>query len=66
MAAQVAAHPAVRDVVLQCSAINDIDASALESLQTIQERLAQAGIRLHLSEFKGPVMDRLQRAGLPA
>ncbi|MFN4104200.1 MAG: SulP family inorganic anion transporter, partial [Tepidimonas sp.] len=49
VAAQVAAHPAVRDVVLQCSAINDIDASALESLQTIQERLAQAGIRLHLS-----------------
>ena len=66
VAAQVAARPAVRDVVLQCSAINEIDASALESLQTIQERLAQAGIRLHLSEVKGPVMDRLQRAGLPA
>ena len=66
VAAQIAARPAVRDVVLQCSAINEIDASALESLQTIQERLAQAGIRLHLSEVKGPVMDRLQRAGLPA
>lgn len=66
VAAQVATRPAVRDVVLQCSAINEIDASALESLQTIQERLAQAGIRLHLSEVKGPVMDRLQRAGLPA
>lgn len=65
VAAQVAARPAVRDVVLQCSAINDIDASALESLQTIQARLAEAGIRLHLSEVKGPVMDRLQRAGLP-
>jgi SulP family sulfate permease len=56
----VAAHPALRHVVLQCSAINDIDASALESLEAIAQRLHDAGIALHLSEVKGPVMDRLQ------
>jgi SulP family sulfate permease len=56
----VAAQPALRHVVLQCSAINDIDASALESLETIAHRLASSGIGLHLSEVKGPVMDRLQ------
>lgn len=48
--------------MLQCSAINDIDASALESLETIDERLRTAGLQLHLSEIKGPVMDRLNRS----
>ena len=41
-------------------AINGIDASALESLEAIDQRLADSGIVLHLSEVKGPVMDRLQ------
>ena len=57
---EVATLPALRHVVLQCSAINDIDASALESLEAIHQRLVEAGISLHLSEVKGPVMDRLQ------
>jgi SulP family sulfate permease len=56
----VASRPALKHVVLQCSAINDIDASALESLETINHRLRDAGVRLHLSEVKGPVMDRLK------
>ena len=55
----VASRPELRHVVLQCSAINDIDASALESLEAIDQRLRGAGLRLHLSEVKGPVMDRL-------
>jgi len=62
VAAQVASHPQVRHVVLQCSAVNDIDASALESLEAIGERLDDAGVTLHLSEVKGPVMDRLKRS----
>ena len=57
----VAARPELRHVVLQCSAINDIDASALESLEAVVHRLRDAGVALHLSEVKGPVMDRLQR-----
>ena len=58
----VAQRPELQHVVLQCSAINDVDASALESLESISHRLRDAGIRLHLSEVKGPVMDRLQRS----
>ncbi|WP_137896320.1 sulfate permease [Ramlibacter sp. 2FC] len=61
---EVAANPQLRHVVLQCSAINDIDASALESLEAIDHRLREAGISLHLSEVKGPVMDKLQRTEL--
>ncbi|WP_448582616.1 SulP family inorganic anion transporter [Thermaurantiacus sp.] len=60
--AEVAARPALCHVVLMCSAVNAIDASALESLEAINHRLADAGIRLHLSEVKGPVMDRLQKS----
>lgn len=57
--AELATRPALRHLVLQCSAINAIDASALESLEAIEHRLHEAGVKLHLSEVKGPVMDRL-------
>lgn len=56
----VATHPEMQHLVLQCSAINSIDASALESLEAIEQRLRAAGVALHLSEVKGPVMDRLK------
>ncbi len=59
---RVAAQPELRHVILMCSAVNAIDASGLESLEAINHRLADGGIALHLSEVKGPVMDRLQRS----
>jgi sulfate permease, SulP family len=58
---QVAERPALRHVVLMCSAVNAIDASGLESLEAINHRLSDGGVKLHLSEVKGPVMDRLKR-----
>ena len=57
---ELAEHPELEHVVLMCSAVNAIDASALESLEAINQRLVDGGIQLHLSEVKGPVMDRLQ------
>ena len=62
--ALVAERPQLAHLVLLCSAINDIDASALESLEAINQRLADAGVCLHMSEVKGPVMDRLQGTDL--
>lgn len=59
---QVAERPSLRHLVLMASAVNAIDASGLESLEAINHRLADGGIRLHLSEVKGPVMDRLKRS----
>lgn len=56
---QVAANRGISDVVLMCSAVNVIDMSALESLEVIEHRLNEVGVQLHLSEVKGPVMDRL-------
>lgn len=55
-------RPQVRHLVLMCSGVNLIDASGLDSLEAIRFRLQEAGIALHLSEVKGPVMDRLQRS----
>lgn len=60
--AEALAKPELRDVILMCSAVNDLDLSALESLEAINERLKAQNIRLHLSEVKGPVMDKLQRS----
>lgn len=56
----VASQPEMSDLVLVCTAVNQVDASAMESLETINERLENAGVRLHLSDVKGPVMDQLQ------
>ncbi|MEN9222286.1 MAG: sulfate permease [Thermostichus sp. BF3_bins_97] len=57
---QVAERPEVQHVVLICSAVNFIDGSALESLLRLMEKLWQAGVRFHMAEVKGPVMDRLK------
>jgi len=56
----VGQRPRIEHLVLMCPGVNLIDASALESLEAIGERLRAAGIQLHLSEVKGPVMDRLK------
>ncbi len=60
----IAARPSVTDLILTCQAVNTIDASALESLETINRRLSHAGIRFHLAEVKGPVMDGLRKTEL--
>lgn len=56
--------PKIEHVILMCSAVNAIDLSALESLEAINERLKAAHIKFHLSEVKGPVMDRLETSHL--
>lgn len=61
---QLACNEMLSDLVLMCSAINHIDASGLEALESLNKRLLDAGVKLHLSEVKGPVMDRLARSHL--
>jgi SulP family sulfate permease len=59
---RIACEEPIEHVVLMCSAVNEIDMSALESLEEINHRLDDLGIKLHLTEVKGPVMDRLKRS----
>ena len=63
--ARVIGDDALRDVILMFSAVNEVDMSALETLETINARLQDMGITLHLSEVKRPVTDRLMRSGFP-
>lgn len=59
---RVSERPKLAHIVIMCSAINDIDFSALEVLESLNMRLQEQGLHLHLSEVKGPVMDRLKRS----
>lgn len=57
---QVARQPKVEHVILMFTAVNAVDMSALETLSKINTTLAELKISLHLSEVKGPIMDRLE------
>jgi SulP family sulfate permease len=58
----LAAQKPTRDVILLCTAINHIDSTALEMLESVSHDLRAAGVGFHLAEVKGPVMDKLQQA----
>ena len=57
----VAGNSDLEHVILQCTAVNEIDMSALEALEAIDHSLREQGVSLNLSEVKGPVMDALQK-----
>ena len=57
----VAAQTHLKDVILMCPGVNEIDMSALDSLEAINERLSQLNVKFHFSEIKGPVMDKLNK-----
>ncbi|MBT54762.1 MAG: sodium-independent anion transporter [Mameliella sp.] len=59
---RVACDEPIQHVVLMFPAVNEVDMSALETLEELNRRLSEMGIQMHLSEVKGPVMDRLQRS----
>lgn len=54
-------NPAVCHVIIMCTAVNKIDLSALDALESINRRLNDSGIKLYLSEVKGPVADVLTK-----
>ena len=62
VSARVVCDEPLSDVILMFSAVNEVDLSALESLEALNLKLKDMGIQLHLSEVKGPVMDRLKRS----
>jgi SulP family sulfate permease len=57
----VATNHGIQHFVLNCSAVNSIDASGLESLKAINQRLNDTGIAFHLCEVKGPILDGLKK-----
>jgi len=63
---KIADDPDLNNILLICTAINLVDASGLEVLESLNEKLFTAGVTLHLAEVKGPVMDMLNRTEFPA
>jgi SulP family sulfate permease len=59
----ISEHPDIQHLVFICSAINAIDANALETLETLIAEFREVGITTYLTEVKGPVMDRLEKIG---
>ncbi|MDA1074134.1 MAG: sulfate permease [Proteobacteria bacterium] len=58
-------RPATRHVLLVCNAVNMIDISGLQMLRRFNDNLLSFGIKLHLSEVKGPVIEALKSGGFP-
>ena len=58
----VGQSPDMTNLVLMCTAVNRIDASALDSLETINNRLKAAGVTLHFSDMQSRVRERLFRS----
>jgi len=60
---EIADHPDLKSLLLVCSGVNVIDASALEILESLVVELKELGIEFYMSEVKGPVMDKLVDIG---
>ncbi|MDD2724948.1 MAG: sulfate permease [Methylovulum sp.] len=61
LAGELRRQPNTKHVVLILNSVNDIDATALESLEIFNQTLQASGRTLNLSETKGPVFDKLQK-----
>lgn len=59
----LADNPDVEYFVLICSAVNFIDVSALQVLESLHHTLAAIQVGMYCAEVKGPVMDRLRKVG---
>ncbi|UOA08041.1 SulP family inorganic anion transporter [Methylobacter sp. S3L5C] len=51
----------IKHIILIFTSVSDIDATALEALENVNHALQISGITLHLSEAKGPVLDKLEK-----
>jgi SulP family sulfate permease len=60
----LADDPSLRYVLLICSAVNQVDTTALGVLTQLERSLSARGMTFALAEVKGPVMDRLRTTEL--
>ncbi len=57
-------HAHLKEIVLDASAISQIDASASQGLTDLMHSLKEKGIKLMVAEVVGPVRDTLHKTGL--
>lgn len=54
-------QPNTKHIVLIFTSVSDIDTTALDALESLNQALQAAGKTLNISEAKGPVLDKLHR-----
>lgn len=54
-------RPGTRHLLLVCSSVNSIDISGLEMLYRVNDHLEGRGIKMHLSDVKGPPLAKLHQ-----
>jgi len=60
----ISSEEEVEAVIIDGSAINDLDTTALDALRSVIETLKEWDIELHISALKGPVRDVMKKAGI--
>ncbi|MDO9047543.1 MAG: sulfate permease [Methylobacter sp.] len=59
--AELRRQPDLKHIVLIFTSISDIDTTALEVLENLNHTLQASKMTLHISEAKGPVLDKLEK-----
>ena len=54
----------IKHIILIFTSVSDVDATALEALENLNHALQASGLTLHLSDAKGPVLDKLKKPTL--
>lgn len=54
-----------RNIILDFSGVNDMDAVAVGTLEMLMGEMAEQGVTVHIAAMKGPVRDITARAGWP-
>jgi sulfate permease, SulP family len=58
-------RPDYRNLILDFSGVNDMDAVAVETLQMLMHEMESQGVSVRIAAMKGPVRDITARAGWP-
>ena len=59
--AELTRQATIKHIILIFTSVSDIDTTALEALENLNHALRTSGLTLHLSEAKGPVLDKLEK-----
>ncbi|MFI3219039.1 MAG: sulfate permease [Methylococcales bacterium] len=61
LATELKHQPNTKHIVLIFTSVSDIDTTALDALESLNQALQTVGKTLNISEAKGPVLDKLHR-----
>jgi SulP family sulfate permease len=61
LATELKHQPNTKHIVLIFTSVSDIDTTALDALESLNQALQTTGKTLHISEAKGPVLDKLHK-----